>query len=381
MIVRHNISGSIVDLGWRLLPILVVLAFIAVQVHRVAPAITISNLDYFPLLDRGVRLSLASPDAWVDRVHPVGYPWLIRAGLALGWDAERVGQAISIAGGVCGLLGTFLIAFSVFRDKRLAAITLAFVATTGQFLYFASVEGNDMPAAGVQIMALGLLAVSTLQQHDVDRRLVFLSGLVTGLAYLIRYNGMLTAFVGIAWLLLRLVFERRRSIAMAMALYMGAFLLGSALQWIPSWLATGTPLYNDQGQNVWFHVYGKTDFIREFGQAPAGITLIQVVLMDPYLFIRHWWSAFQRFWIAPELTLLDAPLKLFGQAGFVFLLLAKGQAPGKVRGLLGLFVMAHLSALSMMRPDRRFLILMIPILATGAVYFFASLIPPRLEFR
>lgn len=377
--VKHNFVGMMARVGWLTLPIVTVIVFVIVEVYRVTPAITISNLDYFPLLDRGVRLSLASLDAWVDRVHPVGYPWLIRAGLALGWDAERVGQALSIAGGVCGLLGTFLIAFSVFRDKRLAAITMTFVATTSQFLYFASVEGNDMPAAGVQSMALGLLAVSTLE--DDDRRLVFLSGLVAGLAYLIRYNGMLTAFAGIAWLLLRLMFERRRSIAVAAALYVGAFLLGSALQWIPSWLATGTPLYNDQGQNVWFHVYGKTDFIREFGQAPTGITLAQVIWMNPYLFITHWWASFQRFWIAPELTLLDAPLKLFGQAGFVFLLLAGGRASGKVRGLLGLCVMAHLSALSMMRLDRRFLILMIPVLATGAVYFFASLIPPRLELR
>jgi hypothetical protein len=220
-------------------------------------------------------------------------------------------------------------------------------------LYFASVEGNDMLAAGVQVMALGLLMVSTLGRQELDQHLVCLSGLVTGLAYLVRYNGMRTAIASIVWLILLSVFERRRLMVTTMALYAVAFLLGSALQWIPSWLATGTPFYNDQGQNVWFHVYGKTDFIREFGQAPAGITLVQVILMNPYLFIKHWWGAFQRFWIAPDLAVLDAPLKLFGQAGLIFMLLARGPASPKLRGLIGLVVMAHLSALSMMRLDRR----------------------------
>lgn len=378
---RQRIAHFGLKATWLALPFLTIIAFVAVEVRRVALTTTISNLDYFPLLDRAMSLSFRSLDGWVNQIHPVGYSWLIRLSLMSGWDAERVGQALSIAGGVLGLMGTWLIALSVFKDKRFAAIALAFVATTSLFLYFASVEGNDMLAAGVQLMSLGLLAISTLGQDGLRSREVFLAGLAAGLAYLVRYNGMLTMMAGAAWLVMIAIFERRPSVLKVLGIYVGAFLLSSALQWIPSWLATGTPFYNDQGRNVWFHVYGKTDFIREFGGVPAGITLVQVVLMNPYLFIEHWWSAFQRFWIAPELTLLDAPLKLFGQAGFVFLLLAKGRPSVKVRGLLGLFVMAHLSALSMMRLDRRFLILMIPILVTGAVYFFASVIPPRLEFR
>src|SRR5512136_1751921 len=134
-----NAVGSIAKSGWLVLPILTVMAFIAVEVRRVAPTITISNLDYFPLLERATRLSFHSLDAWVDQVHPVGYPWLIRLGLMSGWDAERVGQALSIAGGVLGLLGAWLIAKSVLQDKRFVAIALAFVATTSLFLYFGSV--------------------------------------------------------------------------------------------------------------------------------------------------------------------------------------------------------------------------------------------------
>ncbi len=358
-----------------------ILAFLVVEVVRVTPAITIGNLDYFPLVDRALTLSFRSLNGWVHQVHPVGFPWLIRLGLTLGWDAERVGQGLSIAGGILGLAGTYLLALSVLRDRRLAVIAEAFVAATSIFLYYGSIEGNDMPAAGLQLFALGVLAASTLRKDGPRARHVFLAGLIAGLAYLVRYNGMITAGASALWLVAIAVYDRRRAAWKAVGIYVAAFLLITALQWVPSWMATGNPFYNDQGQNVWFHLYGKTDFIAEFEQAPKGITVVQLFVNEPVRFVQHWWAAFQRFWVAPELTLLDAPLKLFAQAGFVFLLLAPRPVAPRLRGLLALFVLAHLASLSMMRLDRRFLIVMIPLLTIGAIYFFASLIPPRWERR
>ncbi len=46
--------------------------------------------------------------------------------------------------------------------------------------------------------------------------------------------------------------------------------------------------------------------------------------MDPRRFISFWWSWFSGFWTLSELALLDAPLKLLGQAGLAFLILATG---------------------------------------------------------
>jgi hypothetical protein len=423
---QPRLAKLALNVGWSLFPIVVVTAFIVVELQRTALTTTISNLDYFPLLGRAVRLSFASLDGWVHQVHPVGYPCLIRLGLELGWDAERVGQAISIAGGILGLCGTYLLALSVFKDKRLAALAQAYVAATNLYMYFASVEGNDMPAAGLHLLSLGLLAASTLKRSGSRPGLAFLAGLTAGMAYLVRYTGMITALTGGTWLAAlalytwppvrrlaqsvqqrlwgstaqpayseracpkdnhggegsrNVYFQARPAAWKALSLYVLAFLLATALQWIPSFLATGNPFYTDQGQNVWFHVYDKTDFIREFNQAPAGITLVQVFALDPHRFISHWWNAFQGFWIDPKLTLLDAPLKLLGQAGLVFLLLARGPRPARRRWLVGLFVLAHLTALSLMRLDRRFLITMIPLLTIGALYLLVPLIPPGWKSR
>jgi hypothetical protein len=286
---------------------------------------------------------------------------------------------LSIAGGVLALMGTYLLALGVFKDKRWAGIAQAFVAMTGLFLFYASYEGTDMLAAGFQILSIGLLAVSTFRDTSPRPRVVFLAGLAVGLSYLIRYNGLVTAGIGLLWLVAVAVGNRRSADWKAIAAYLLGFFIGSALQWVASWLATGNPFYNDPGQNVWFHLYGKTDFIEEWQQAPKGISTFQVFAGDPVRFIQHWWSSFEQFWIAPELTLLDAPLKLFAQAGLVFLILAPGPVALRQRGLVGLFVLAHVASLSFLRLDRRFLLVMIPPLAIGAVYFFASLIPPRWE--
>jgi len=380
---------TILDLPWRVLPAVMVVGFIAVEVYRVTPAITISNLDYLASVERALTLSFSSLNRWViNEIHPVGYPWSIRLGLALGWDAARIGQALSIAGGVLALLGTYLLALGVFKDRRWAAIAQAFVAMTGLFLFYASYEGTDMLAAGFQILSIGLLAASTFRDTSPRPRVVFLAGLAVGLSYLIRYTGLITMGVGLLWLIAVAILAPMRSAGVgnrrsvdwqAIAAYLLGFFIGSALQWVASWLATGNPFYNDPGQNVWFHLYGKTDFIEEWQQAPKGISTLQVFAGDPVRFIQHWWSSFEQFWTAPELALLDAPLKLFAQAGLVFLILAPGPVALRQRGLVGLFILAHIASLSLLRLDRRFLLVTIPLLAIGAVYFFASLIPPRWE--
>ena len=370
------------ETAWLGVPVLIMIAFVMVEMSHVASVNTVGNVDYFPMVERALQLSLRAGDGWVSWKHPFGMSLLIRLGYELGWDVERVGQAWSIIGGCLVLCGTLLIARSVFRDRRYAALAMAFLASSSVFLMYAGIEENDMVAAGLEFLSLGLLTAAALKPEALDGKLVFSSGLCAGLAYLVRYNGMVTAMAGGAWLvILALVNWRRLSTWKAIGLFAGAFLLGSAAQWIPSLIVTGNPFYNDQGQNVWFHVLAKTDYLREWQQAPANITVLQVFLMDPRRFITFWWGWFSGFWIKPELALLDAPLKLFGQAGLALLILAPGAASKPVRGLVALYVLAHLGSISMMRLQERFLLIVLPLMTIGAVYMLAAIIPPHGEYR
>jgi len=188
---------------------------------------------------------------------------------------------------------------------------------------------------------------------------------------------MITAFVCLVVLIGLAVLRRRRSFLKAAGLFALIFIIMTALQWVPSWIVKGSPLSNDQGQNVWYHVYNKSGYLTEWRQAPPGITVAQVFFMDPRKFLLHWWTNFQSFWVSPDLTLVEEPLKLFALAGLALLLLTGTAIRVRVRVLIGLFIFAHIAALSLMRLDRRFLIIMIPLLTIGAVYLFWRILPQR----
>ena len=378
MLKSNRLKSAVTQYGWVLAMVLVLLAFVLVEVQREANTMVISNLDYFPLVDRAVHLSFSSWDAWVDWIHPVGFPWLVRLGLMLMLDAAHFGQALSILGGVLGLIGAYALAWAVSKSHPFALVCQIFTAAAGYYLFYGSIEGNDMLAAGLQLLAVGTLAVGLVKPADGDApavRWIMLSALSVGLAYLTRYTGLITAGVGFIVLAGVAVWQRKRQAWKVLGLYVMIIVIVTALQWVPSWIVKGSPLSNDQGQNVWFHVYGKSDFLTEWNTAPQGITLTQVFLLDPGKLVRHWWDNFQSFWVSTKLTLVEEPLKLFGLAGLLFMLIAGSTIRVSVRLLIGLFVLLHIAALSLMRLDPRFLIMMIPILTIGAVYLFWRILP------
>jgi len=63
--------------------------------------------------------------------------------------------------------------------------------------------------------------------------------------------------------------------------------------------------------------------------------------------------------------------------GFLF----AGSAFLVVRGLVGLYVLAHLASISMMRLQERFLLITLPVLTIGAVYLLVAIIPPHWQYR
>lgn len=379
-----HISKQATKLAWLMTPLGVLFAFLLVEIQHVTDNFAIGNLDYFPLVDRAVNLGLSSWDGWVSWQHPNGFPWLIRIGLELGFDAARFGQALSIFGGILGLIGTYLIARSVQDDPKFALVCQAFVATTGFFLFYSSFEGNDMLAAGFQVLSIGALAIGLARssgESSIRMRWLALASMTTGLGYLIRYTGMITAMASLLVLVSLALYHRSRTMWKAIGVYVVIFVFVTTVQWLPSLIVTGSPLANDQGKNLWYHVYGKSDFLTQWNEVGSNISVWQVIEMNPGKVLRHWWRNFQSFWFLPTMTILEVPLKLFTQAGIVFLLIMGKAIRPAIRALLSLYVLLHLAALSLMRLDPRFLVLLIPALVVGVVYFFSHILPSRWRLR
>jgi len=96
-----------------------------------------------------------------------------------------------------------------------------------------------MLGAGLQILGLSLLIVGltkSAREAAPRARWVALAALFTGVAYLTRYTGMITAFVCLAVLIGLAVLRRRRSFLKMAGLYALIFVIVTALQWVPSWV-------------------------------------------------------------------------------------------------------------------------------------------------
>ncbi|MSQ24025.1 MAG: hypothetical protein EXR58_05680 [Chloroflexi bacterium] len=369
-------------LGYAI-PLLVPGCLVLALAHHLAFVIGITNLDYFPQVDWALRLE---PTRWVDWVnwqYPVGFPWLVRLGIGAGIDAARLGQTFSVLGGVFALFGVYGLARAVGGSRTFAVVCQVFAALNARFLFFSGFEGNDMLAAGLQDCSLGLVALALARgEKDGSPKAIWigLAAVSAGLGYLIRYTSLVTA--GAAGLVLVAIALRssRRDAWRAVVLYGVLFVLASAPQWVPTLVVTGSPLSNDQGPNVWFAVFEKTDFIKDWADAPPGITVAGVFARAPGQFVEHWWTNFQSFWFSPDGALLGVPLGMAGPVGLVYLLASRG--PGwPIKLLLAIFVSLHVSALSMMRLDPRFLNLLIAPFTVAAVYLFAQTLPSHLRWR
>ena len=65
---------------------LIPLAFVYFAVRYVGHVVTIRSVDYFQFVEMAQRLDSGSLRSWVSGMHPIGYPLLIRWGLATGLE-------------------------------------------------------------------------------------------------------------------------------------------------------------------------------------------------------------------------------------------------------------------------------------------------------
>jgi hypothetical protein len=358
------------QVAWVSGSLLCAAALVIIEFYHTQEYITIGNLDFFGMVDRA-KLLPGDLSAWVQGYYPVGIPLLLRAGLALGLDVVCTGQLVSVLGGIVCLYGGALLALYLTRSRAMALLTMAYLLTTKAILAYAGYEGTDMLAAGLQVLALGVLARDPRQ-----RRVVLVAGVVNGLAYLARYTAMVTFAVCLAYLLTMTLHRRERKNLWTVPIYALGFLLGALPQVVPSLLVKGTPFYQTQAYHIWIKLYANSDFVRiEWQPTPTEITLWELFRLDPRRFVANWWHEFSLFWTKTGVPLEDHPLAQLAKAGFFFAMLDVRRLSIEHRALLSFVVIGVVGILSIFTTKTRFLINMAPVLVVCALYFLWRLLP------
>ncbi len=353
--------------GWAVLVLAGIAALSIAEFYHLRGHITIGNLDYFGMVARTHHLP-GELTAWANGLYPVGIPLLAKWGLSLGMDVTRFGQVISLFGGIVCVLGTAALALHVTRSRVFALFAVAFLIATGTLLFYAGFEGTDMLAAGLQVLALGVLS-----RNVQDRKLALLAGAITGLGYLIRYTALLTFVVCAAyWVVLAVLHKDRRRLWPVLFYGLG-FIIGAAPQWIPSLLVTGDPLYMTQAYHIWIKLHGGDDFIATWGSDPT-ISLTRLIMLAPGRFIDNWWEEFSKFWFNQNPALVDQPLLQFSRAGWLVFVFDR-RVRAEHRLLFAWYAVGIVAALSIFTIDTRFLLILLPIFLLSALYLLWRVIP------
>lgn len=275
---------------WRLIVSLslVILAYSVIVLTYLVPRRSIQNLDFWYHISIGWNLNPREPKTMVDGFYPLGYPLLLRFAVEWGLDALRVGQFLSWAGGLLALAALFLLVYLLTGGITIAAAASLLLLINRHFLTYATYEGNDMLAAGLQAASVATFCYAI--EGDASPwagRCLIVSSVLLGLAYLTRYTALM--LLPIALLGVALAYNRYPRLSLGtFALYLSAFLAVTAVQWVPSWIVYHNPFYNMQAKNVWFGIYGQGDWVNNWNKVPDTISLVEVIALDPDRFLRHW---------------------------------------------------------------------------------------------
>jgi hypothetical protein len=325
---------------------LIGLAFVVVEVLRVAGQITARYPDFYVWAERASRLNLDSLSQWewVNGLYPLGYPVLLRLGVLLGLNVLQVALAYSILGGFLGLLGTFWLVRRMTNNWTLAVLSEVILACTSHYLLYSSRDITDSLPAALQICSFALL-MGNLQR----RRAAFGAGLLVGLSYLLRYTASTTILLCVVFLLGWALVRRQRYILVATGLYLLGALLGGLPQLAASAIVKGNPIYNVQAHNLWFHLQNSTDYIYDWQAVPLEISLREVISADPALFLSHWWGVLRTSWLTLDPVAVDGPLLVLAPAGFLYAILARRPLRPRARAFLA-FLQHRASCFAFTRP-------------------------------
>lgn len=275
---------------------LLILSYTAVALLYISPHNNVTNVDFFAHLIEAMRLSWSEKKSLVHGFYPLGYPFLMRLAITHDVDALRFGQFVAYLGGLLALISVFGISHQ--RRAGIAFPTMVglLLISNPVFLRHSTYEGTDIPATGLQMVAL--LFLLPIRRDNSLRRITLLSlgaGLSLGFAYLIRYTSLMFFPVAALYILGTLAKRPRRAIVLE-ALFLFGFCVAAAPQIIPSLIVQHQPFYNMQAKNIWFGLYGNSDYVLNWPKVADDISLYDVFMLDPGGLSSHWsQEAFKAF--------------------------------------------------------------------------------------
>ena len=197
-------------------------------------------------------------------------------------DLFIAGLVINLLSAGVFLAGLYFLVRRVFSPLAAQLVMFA-VASNAVFQGYSYQAGSDMP-----FMAFCVLSMLFLFR-DNGRRDIVLSAVFGLLAFLTRYNG---AFIPLgAMVYLAVVSEGWKQRLSRLGLWLGVFIVAGLPWFIPNWLATGSPVHNDNYMNVMLEFYAlRMGAAYENWQRalPRQFTgLGDIILYDPVYFFKR----------------------------------------------------------------------------------------------
>lgn len=370
---------------------------LAIPAVSAAACALIQTYHRFSTLGREVDLVsfLRQAETWEnvftwDHFNSFGYAFTLKLLQSLGVSGFNSAMVIAPLGLFAFLLVTYYVARE-FLEARQALFAQILAAVNWHAFQFGVIAGPDILWAAIQCLSLSIMVRALRKRSGL---LLAAAGFLTGAAYDLRQTALVAAPLLVflwAWEAIAAWKQGNRKFFLVGALMVVAFFLAASPQIYINYTQKGSFFANGQAKNVWFGIYGQGNWTEKWEGVREVESLGEIIRQDPKRFAAHWAAEsikyaaripFTAFGVQPVMMFnhasgwvkaLLAGLYSLAGAGLSFLLLLalKSKRPKgwvKILSPAGLvwpcFILLYGAAVSMAFTTFRFMIVLIPVMAS-----------------